>query len=790
MRFLPVAGLAALALCLVTAPAPAEPPEEPLAKQVNNAIEHGIRFLRTEGEKGNWEVSVEATLAYPAGVSALAMLALLTAGVPPDDPLIQKGLKYLRTIEPTKTYVVSLQTMVLIQAGMEIDKKQIRDNVAWLVETRTPNGWRYGKDNIGADASNTQYALLALHEAKQAGYEVDSDALQAVQKYYLDTQHVKDADGGKTDYGSWNYRTMPSSVSMTTAGLCGLYITGTDLHNGLAVLQDDGSAKNCGQYKENPNVAAAIKYLSMKIPAPLTNNSLNPTYYTLYGIERAGRYSGERFLGEHDWYRLGCEFLVKEQNRSNGSWRGDNRVGENAPVVATSFALLFLSKGRTPVLVTKLAFGQPNYQGWNNKHNDARNLTEFASKNLFKRQPMAWQVFDVRSRSADSKEARRDLAAELLQSPLVYFNGHDEVPSGKEEEILQEYVENGGFIFAEACCGREEFKKNFEALMKRMFPDSQLRKLPPEHPVWNAAGKLAVVAGKPFDLYGIEHGCKTVVIFSPKPITGYWEENQFDKGNGEIAFKLGANIIAYATGLEPPKQKGVEAPIFRDDSQKADITRGYLKVAQLFPQEEKVPPAANAMRNLMSESRKLGLDVMLKTEPVDPTSESDVVSYNFFYMHGKKGFTSAKEDLKPLRFKLEDNGTLLADACCGSRAFDEAFHKFIDELFNHEAKLVDIPLNDPLFSKQINGEAIETVQCRREPGTKFATVAPALQGVKVGKRWAVIYSKYDLGCALEHGNSPDCLGHDFASAVKLGRAAVLYHLYRGATPSEGSKPIR
>ena len=42
----------------------------------------------------------------------------------------------------------------------------------------------------------------------------------------------------------------------------------------------------------------------------------------------------------------------------------------------------------------------------------------------------------------------------------------------------------------------------------------------------------------------------------------------------------------------------------------------------------------------------------------------------------------------------------------------------------------------------------------------------------------VIYSRYDVGCALEKHQSPDCLGHDYASAVRLGKAAVLYALNR------------
>jgi len=53
-------------------------------------------------------------------------------------------------------------------------------------------------------------------------------------------------------------------------------------------------------------------------------------------------------------------------------------------------------------------------------------------------------------------------------------------------------------------------------------------------------------------------------------------------------------------------------------------------------------------------------------------------------------------------------------------------------------------------------------------------VAPYLEGIKIDGRWAVIYSKYDIGCALEKHQSSDCLGHDHASALRLASAAVLY----------------
>jgi hypothetical protein len=84
----------------------------------------------------------------------------------------------------------------------------------------------------------------------------------------------------------------------------------------------------------------------------------------------------------------------------------------------------------------------------------------------------------------------------------------------------------------------------------------------------------------------------------------------------------------------------------------------------------------------------------------------------------------------------------------------------------------------------LNGEQITEVKCRREAadgkpsGPDFRTVAPQLEGIKIDGRWVVIYSRYDIGCALEKHQSTDCLGHDHASAVLLGKAAVLYALHR------------
>src|SRR4029077_5122505 len=95
-------------------------------------------------------------------------------------------------------------------------------------------------------------------------------------------------------------------------------------------------------------------------------------------------------------------------------------------------------------------------------------------------------------------------------------------------------------------------------------------------------------------------------------------------------------------------------------------------------------PAPNAMRNLMAECRKTGLDVILTTARVkfskdvslsksDPGPIRKIPEVRFFYLHGRRAFTPSDKELKDLAFNLHTGGTLLADACCGSKQFDESF---------------------------------------------------------------------------------------------------------------------
>ena len=774
------AALILAAVATLTSAA-ADDKRERLVDQVRDAIDRGVRFLRDqERGGGNWEVDT-VSAAWPGGETSLALLALMNSGIEIDDPLIERGLTFLRTIEPAHTYVVGLQTMVFALAAKSEDRVRIQRNVEWLVRNRVYRngqfvGWDYRQGNRSgrSDNSNTQYALLGLHEAHLAGAKIDREVWEAIRSYYALSQR-----GDERGDGGWGYAPLEGNgptLTMTTAGLCGLLIAGMELNEGREQLMANGSAANCGNYLENRHVAAALGWIGnrFKIAEP------NAVFYNLYGIERTGRLTGQRFLGEHDWYREGCEYLVAAQH-PEGYWLP--RVGHDAfKVVATSFALLFLSKGRTPILISKLVHGPG--QDWNNDHGDARHLVEFASRELFKRQPLAWQIFDAkRGFIENSHEELLTVVGDLTQAPIAYFNGH-KVPTftQAEEDLLKEYIEQGGFILAEACCGRPEFDRGFRDLMSRLFPDTPLKPLPAEHPIWHS--HFFVKPADPFRLEGIERGCKTVVVYSPQDLSCLWESNQLNDPRVQSAFRLGANLVAYATGMELPKPRLTPPEIVRDEAEGKKVPRGYLKVVQLR-HEGDWQPAPRAMRNLMIHVQdELRLQVAVKTEAVHPSQES-LLDYKFLYLHGRNAFNFATDDraLQNLRADLHTGGLLFADACCGKKAFDTAFRQFAAKLFP-DKKLEIIPENDDLYGKELNGEAITAVRCRRDASNGpasdggFRSVPPALEGIKLDKRWVVIYSKYDIGCALEKHQSSDCLGHDYPSALKLGTAAVLYAMKR------------
>jgi prenyltransferase beta subunit len=267
-------------------------------EEVRDAIKHAVNFIEQQQRAdGSWSDYG----GYPGGVTALCTLALLNAGVPADDDHIQHALGRIeRYSRPQLTYVTALQTMVYCQANPKQYLARIQRNADWLEATQIKEGpyrggWSYPQGS--GDNSNSQFALLALHEAEHAGATVRYEAWARAKAYWEEAQNVD---------GSWGYhKKTPGTGSMTCAGIASLIITSDRFRQPNVKVVGDQILCCQRADADDDRFERAMQWLGHTFTV-----SGNPGYpgqlwlmYYLYGVERVGRMTAQRFLGKHDWYR-------------------------------------------------------------------------------------------------------------------------------------------------------------------------------------------------------------------------------------------------------------------------------------------------------------------------------------------------------------------------------------------------------------------------------------------------------------------------------------------------------
>jgi hypothetical protein len=256
-------------------------------------------------------------------------------------------------------------------------------------------------------------------------------------------------------------------------------------------------------------------------------------FYFLDALEQAGQLSGVRLFGENDWFQDGARELIRAQSLDTGEWRG--ALGEREPIIATSFALMFLCRGRSPVLIQKARHGPGD--DWMNDPDDVRNLVATVARDW--NMPLNWQVVNLDSATV----------SELLLAPILFLNGHQSPGlNARAKQALRAYVEQGGFIFAEACCGSKDFDRGLRALLSELFPalETRLHPLAFDHPVWSARHALKA---EDHALWGLEQGGRTAVIYSRGDLSCRWNlrDRYPDEPATVLAIEVGQNVVAYAS---------------------------------------------------------------------------------------------------------------------------------------------------------------------------------------------------------------------------------------------------
>jgi Domain of unknown function (DUF4159) len=738
------------------------------AEAVNQSIQRGVAFLRNQqAADGSWSEMAS----FPTGVTALCTLSLLNAGVGPKDPAVAKALDYLRSSDPPEsTYCVALQIMVFAMAEPNRDMLLIRRHAKWLEDNQTlegdgKGGWSYQQRGASADHSNAQFALLGLHEASEVGVRIDQAVFDRGLKYWT-SQQSRD--------GSWSYTGTTSSGSMTCAGVASIVIASRHIPQGDAGVLGD-KVICCGPPRDESNVAKGLGWLERHFSVarnPVAQGQVtNHHLYYLYGLERVGRLTGNRFIGKHDWYREGTEVLIKSQDSFQGFWLSPGLPGKES---STAMALLFLSKGKRPVVISKLQHS-PN-DDWNHHPTDVAQLTRHIESRW--RQTLNWQYLNHGKLSAK----------DLLQSPVLFISGQSELRMTDElKQALREYVQEGGFIFAEACCDGTAFDHDFRQLIAELFPETPLELLPPDHPVWFAEQK--VPAEDMLPLYGVNTCCRTSIVYCPEDLGCLWQLSRSRnvtfspeiQSRIDSALAIGANVVAYATGRELKDKLDTPQPIPLANGE-TKIRRGAVSMARLklgAGNDEAPNASSNLLRTL---GQQLGLQVATEV-PLVTATDPNLPDFPLVFHHGRKDFRLSELERRQLAEFVKHGGVLFGDAICANSNFAEAFRREM-EMTLPNVPWKQVPSEHPIFTKSFYGFDLSEVRLRtpqiRQPGQPLAAdiqkVPPVLEGMELDGRFVVLFSPFDLSCALENHSSMDCKGYVREDAAKIGINIILYAL--------------
>jgi RNA polymerase sigma factor (sigma-70 family) len=201
------------------------------------------------------------------------------------------------------------------------------------------------------------------------------------------------------------------------------------------------------------------------------------------------------------------------------------------------------------------------------------------------------------------------------------------------------------------------------------------------------------------------------------------------------------------------------------------VPRGALRIAKLKHRGD-WNFAPRALPDLIEFIREPALKSSLTiTQHELLARDPNLIYYPFIYVNGRAPIQLDNDEIEALGMHLEPGGGIVfADAAYGSAAFDASFRELVAKLVPGH-RLVPIPTDDELFSAKFGFDLSDAEYTRAAGGGKGF---PQLEGVRLNDYWAIVYSKYDLGCALEGRADAACKGYTHASARRIAANVVIH----------------
>lgn len=745
------------------------------AEQVETALKRAVDYLYSiQDDKGTWEevpardpkgVAQDVRNGQWGGMTALATYSLLAAGEKPTDPRLQKAIAFLEKADEMQgIYALGLRAQVwsFLPLSDEV-RRAIRRDVDLFARSCDATGrfgymakFRNNDDLVVPHNSTSQYGVLGMWacEEASAGVEISNNFWLKVEKGW---QACQGRDGG------WHYMpTVPNSNlpaklpdgdnaqwegatgTMTAAGIATLFITQDYLR------ANDGI--ECKGNITNANIEAGLAWMAKNYTPEWKDG------YFLYGLERIGVASGIKYFGKYDWYQTGSDALVNSQT-GQGSWLGLR--GSSA--VNTSFGILFLVRGRAPVVINKLQYditrekAKPVVGPWNQRPRDVANITRYLGKKT--ERDVNWQIVNLES----TPEA-------LLEAPILYIAGNKPLAfTSQELTVLRQYVERGGLILGHADGGSQAFAASFRSLIKELFPNATARDLPAEHVIYTNQSYLRSAWRTKPRLEGWSNGVRELALLFPYDDQARQWQMRMHQADKASYSEIMANIYLYAVDKQKGRVKGESYLAQADASIQDEAT---LKLARLEYNGNWNPEPGGwvQLQNNLHNTQKLGLTVETVTLGQGKLASG---GYKVAHLTGTGELKLGAAESAELKDFVDKGGILVIDAAGGSTEFANSAATLLSQL-NQSVPPI-LPTSDMVISGNGVGPDCTNVRYRRfAMATMRKTPNPRLRAQFVQDRKAIFFSEEDLSSGLV-GNSIDGIkGYEPVWATNLMTNILLY----------------